>query len=111
MEYFLCLVLFGIGMYALLVKRNLLKIIIGIALMGYSVNLLFILAGYRAGGEAPLVHEGMGIAPFVDPLAQALVLVTIVVGLAVTILLAALAIRLHEKYGTFDITEIRRLKG
>lgn len=111
MEYFLCLVLFGVGMYALLVKRNLLKIIIGIALMGYSVNLLFVLAGYRAGGEAPILHDGTGAQMAVDPLAQALVLVTIIIGLAVTILLAALAIRLHEKYGTFDISEIRRLKG
>lgn len=111
MEYFLCLVVFGVGMYALIVKRNLLKMIIGIALMGYSVNLLFILAGYVAGGEAPILHEGAGARPAVDPLAQSIVLVTIVVGLAVTILLAALAIRLHDKYGTFDISEIRRLKG
>lgn len=111
MEYFLCLVLFGVGMYALLAKRSLLKIIIGVALMGYAVNLLFVLAGYRTDGEAPILHEGMGAAPVVDPLAQALVLVTIIIGLAVTILLAALAIRLHEKYGTFDISEIRQLKG
>ncbi len=47
----------------------------------------------------------------VDPLPQALVLTAIVIGLAVTALIAALAMRVYEKYGTFDITKIRRLKG
>jgi multicomponent Na+:H+ antiporter subunit C len=47
----------------------------------------------------------------VDPLPQALVLTSIVIGLAVTALLVAIAIRIYEKYGTFDITKIRRLKG
>ncbi|MHB9155058.1 MAG: sodium:proton antiporter [Endomicrobiales bacterium] len=111
MEYFLCMALFSVGFYALLAKRNILKMIIGIALMGYSVNLLFVLAGYRAGAEAPLLMKEAQGKLMVDPLAQALVLVTVIIGLAATILLAALAIRLHEKYGTFDITQIRRLKG
>jgi multicomponent Na+:H+ antiporter subunit C len=47
----------------------------------------------------------------VDPLPQALVLTSIVIGLGITSLGIALCIRLYEKYGTFDITEIRRLKG
>jgi multicomponent Na+:H+ antiporter subunit C len=34
-----------------------------------------------------------------------------VIGLSVIALAIALCIRLYEKYGTFDITEIRRLKG
>jgi multicomponent Na+:H+ antiporter subunit C len=40
-----------------------------------------------------------------------MVLTTIVIGLAVTVIVVALAVRLYEKYGTFDITKIRRLKG
>jgi multicomponent Na+:H+ antiporter subunit C len=47
----------------------------------------------------------------VDPLPQALVLTAIVISLAVTALMASMAIRLYEKYGTFDIARIRRLKG
>jgi multicomponent Na+:H+ antiporter subunit C len=47
----------------------------------------------------------------VDPLPQSVVLTTIVIGMATTILLVALAMRLYEKYGTFDITKIRELKG
>jgi multicomponent Na+:H+ antiporter subunit C len=51
------------------------------------------------------------LARSVDPLPQALVVTSIVIGLGVTTLAIAIAIRLYEKYGTYDITEIRRLKG
>jgi multicomponent Na+:H+ antiporter subunit C len=38
-------------------------------------------------------------------------LVSIVIGLAIMLLLVSMAIRIYEKYGTFDITKINRLKG
>jgi Multisubunit Na+/H+ antiporter, MnhC subunit len=47
----------------------------------------------------------------VDPIPQALVLTSIVIELGVTALMAALAIRIYQKYDTFDITKIRRLQG
>jgi multicomponent Na+:H+ antiporter subunit C len=47
----------------------------------------------------------------VDPLPQALVLTSIVIGLGVTALVISIALRIYEKYGTFDITKIRKLKG
>ncbi|MFH1368166.1 MAG: NADH-quinone oxidoreductase subunit K [Elusimicrobiota bacterium] len=111
MEYFLCMVLFGVGFYALIAKKNLVKMIIGIAIMDYAVNLLFILIGYRKGADIPILMENAASGPMVDPLAQSIVLITIIIGLSVTILLVSLAIRLHEKYGTFDITEYKKLKG
>jgi len=36
---------------------------------------------------------------------------TLVIGLATTALLVALAMRLHGKYGTYDVARIRELKG
>ena len=109
--YFLCLVLFCIGLYCILRKRNLIKIIIGIAITEYAVNLFFVLVGYKMNGRAPIHAEGETILNMVDPLPQALVLTAIVIGLAVTALIASIAIRVYEKYGTFDITKIRKLKG
>jgi multisubunit Na+/H+ antiporter MnhC subunit len=111
MVYGLCLVLFCIGLYGALRKRNVIKIIMGIIICEYSANLFFIMMGYRSQGRAPIMAEGGPIANMVDPLPQSMVLTTIVVGLSTTILLVALAIRLYEKYGTFDITKIRELKG
>ena len=111
MIYLLCLVVFSVGLYCILVKRNLIKIIIGIVIIEYAVNLSFILFGYRSGGRAPILAADQTIKNMVDPLPQALVLTAIVIGLATTALLVAIAIRIYERYKTFDITKIRRLKG
>jgi len=109
--YMLCLALFCIGVYCVMVKRNLIKIIIGVVIVEYAVNLFLILVAYRTNGRVPILSPRQDITNMVDPLPQALVLTSIVVGLAVTALLVAIAIRVYEKYGTFDITQIRRLKG
>lgn len=109
--YILCFVLFCIGLYGVLRKRNIIKIIVGLGIIEYAVNLFFVLIGYRAKGRAPILSKGQAIANMVDPLPQALVLTSIVIGLAVTALIVAIAIRIYEKYGTFDITKIRRLRG
>jgi len=109
--YLLCLALFAIGLYCVLRKRNIIKIIIGIGIMGYAVNLFFVLIGYRAQGRSPIYAHDQMIKNMVDPLPQAVVLTSIVLGLSVTLLLISIAIRIYEKYGTFDITKIDKLKG
>jgi multicomponent Na+:H+ antiporter subunit C len=109
--YFLCFVLFCVGLYSVLRKRNIIKIIIGIGIIEYAVNLFIILLGYRVQGRAPILSENQEILNMVDPLPQAMVLTTIIIGLALVVILTGLAIRIYEKYGTFDITKIRRLRG
>jgi multicomponent Na+:H+ antiporter subunit C len=109
--YLLCLALFCVGLYGVLRKRNLVKIIIGLGIIEYSMNLFFVLLGYRFGGRAPIHAVGQDILNMVDPLPQALVLTSIVIGLGITALVISLAIRIYDKYGTFDITKIKRLKG
>jgi multicomponent Na+:H+ antiporter subunit C len=124
LPYVMALVLFAIGLYAMAVKKNLVKVIIGVTVMGNAVNLLLVLVGYRlpASGEAiaPIVTPAMGgprqamaelLYRGVDPLPQALVLASIIIGVSVVALMTVLAVRLHEKYGTFDLTRITKLKG
>jgi len=116
MLYALCLLLFMIGLYCALVKRNLVKIVLGLVIMEYAANLLLIMIGYRLGGVAPILSRppaGQPVAPIasVDPLPQALVLTAIVISLGSLALIVAMCIRIYERYGTFDITQIRRLKG
>ena len=109
--YFLCLVLFCVGLYGVLRKRNIVKMIIGLGIIEYSMNLFFVLLGYRFHGRAPIDARDQDILNMVDPLPQALVLTSIVIGLGVTALVISIAVRIYEKYGTFDITKIKRLKG
>jgi multicomponent Na+:H+ antiporter subunit C len=94
-----------------LVKKNLVKKIIGLGIAEYAINLFFILLGYRFNAEAPILDRLGGAGNFVDPLPQALILTSIVIGLGVTALMVAIAVRIYEKYGTFDINQIKRLKG
>ena len=109
--YLLCLALFCVGLYGVLRKRNLVKIIVGLGIMEYAMNLFFVLLGYRFHGRAPIEAQDQNILNMVDPLPQALVLTSIVIGLGITALVISIAIRIYEKYGTFDITKIKRLKG
>lgn len=109
--YLLCLVLFLVGLYAVIRKRNIIKIIIGIGIMEYAVNLFFVLLGYRTQGRSPILAQDQVIRNMVDPLAQAVVLTSIVIGVSIMLMLVAIAIRIYDRYGTFDITKIKRLKG
>lgn len=115
MIYSLCFVLIAIGLYGIVVKKNIIKIVISLIIMEYGVNLLLILIGYRMKGQPPILEKGMSLKAFitnsVDPLPQAMVLTSIVISLGVLALMVAVCIRLYERYGTFDITEMRRLKG
>jgi len=115
LPYLLALVLLGIGIYAIACKKNLIKVIIGVIVIEYAVNLFLVLLGYRARGGAPILEEGQSMDFFathsVDPLPQAMILTSIVIGLGVVALMAAMAVRIHEKYGTFDLSQIRKLRG
>jgi multicomponent Na+:H+ antiporter subunit C len=115
MHYALCLMLFMVGLYGVLVKRNLIKIIISLIIMESAVNVFIVMVGYRKDGIAPIMNKAMEPGVFVrsavDPLPQALVLTAIVIGLGVTAMTVAIAMRLYERYGTYDIKEIRKLKG
>jgi len=113
--YFLTLVLFVMGVYCLIAKKNIIKKIIGLTITDYAINLFIIIIGYRAKGIAPIMFKNMTIQELadygVDPLPQALVLTSIVIGLGVLSLMTTICLRLYEKYKTFDMGEINRLKG
>jgi multisubunit Na+/H+ antiporter MnhC subunit len=122
MPYALCFLLFVIGLYCAVVKKNVVKIVLGILIMECAVNLFLVMLGYRHDGVAPIIDRtyydsttGQIAAGFinhsVDPLPQALVLTSIVIGLGSLALMISICIRIYEKYGTFDITQLRRLRG
>ena len=112
--YFLCVVLLTLGLYCLVAKKNIVKKVIGVVIMEYAVNLFLIIVGYKDGGVAPIVEPGMQpgmLERFVDPLPQALVLTSIVIGLGVLALMVSMCVRIYEKHGTFDMSQISKLRG
>jgi len=115
LPYLLAMIVVFVGLYGIICKKNLIKIIVGIIILDYGVNLFILLTGYRTNGIAPILTKEDDLERFqslsVDPLPQALILTSIVIGLGIVALMTAMAIRIYEKYQTFDISEIRQLKG
>lgn len=109
--YILCFILFLTGLYGVFTRRNLIKIVISLSIIEFSTFLFLALIGYREGGVAPIVDPADPVKNYVDPLPQALVLTAIVIGLATTAMLMAVIIRIYRKYKTFDIREIKNLRG
>ncbi len=110
-HYIGCFALVLIGLYIVLVKTNLVKVIIGINLIDTGVNLFLVSVGYIRMGTAPIFSEdGAAGKQMVDPVPQALVLTAIVIGVSVVALGLSVAIRLYEHYGTLDLRKIRELK-
>jgi multicomponent Na+:H+ antiporter subunit C len=100
-----------IGTYAVLVKKNMVKIVLGLSLIDSGVNILLISLGYIKGGTAPIFSTpALKAQNMVDPVPQALVLTAIVIGLAVTALALTIVIRLYDHHKTLDISKIRELK-
>lgn len=109
--YILCFILFLVGLYGVLTQRNIIKIVIGLSFMEFSVFLFLALIGYIEGGTAPILSENFESGNFVDPLPQAMVLTAIVIALAANSMLLTMAVKLYRKYGTFNIRRINQLKG
>ncbi len=102
-----CLII--IGLYTLVFKRNLIKMIIGITLIQSGVNLFLITLGYRKGSVAPIYTSSPG-GVMSLPIPQALTLTSIVIGVAVLALMLSLVIQIYRHYGTLDVRKVRRLK-
>ena len=113
MIYTLCFILIAVGLYGVVTKKNLVKIVISLLVLEHGIHLLLILIGYAGPDSVPPIHDpatASGITA-ADPLPQALVRTSIVIGLGVLALLVSLSLRLYDRYGTFDVSEMRRLKG
>jgi len=101
-----------IGLYAALMKKNLIKIIIGLSIVDSGINLLLVSLGYLKGGTAPIFSPAALASgqKMVDPVPQALVLTAIVIGFGVTAVALALVIRLYRHHKTLLIDDIKELK-
>ena len=100
-----------IGLYILITRHNLIKMIIGLGFLDTGINLFLITIGYIKKGTAPIFSKsGIDPALMVDPVPQALVLTAIVINVAILALALGLAIKLYGHYKTLNVRKIRGLK-
>ncbi|MBN1891285.1 MAG: cation:proton antiporter subunit C [Clostridiales bacterium] len=93
------IVLFFVGLFGLVARRNMLKSIISLAIMQVAA-ILFFLSGSVALGQEPPIGEHEDISFVADPLPQALMITDIVIGIGVTAVALTLMIHLYHRYGT-----------
>jgi multicomponent Na+:H+ antiporter subunit C len=96
-------VLFAAGVY-LLLERSLTRVLLGFVLMGNGANLALLIAGGRAGA-APIVGNADPAVRMSDPLAQAMVLTSIVITLALTAFILAMAYRSWQLNGHDEVQD------
>jgi multicomponent Na+:H+ antiporter subunit C len=101
-------VLYGTGIYMML-RRSLVKLIIGLALLSNGANLLIFSAAGLTRGRPPIVPPGAGAPspPFADPLPQALILTAIVISFGVLAFTVVLFKRAYGAIGSDDLDAMK----
>ena len=118
-NYLAAVALLCIGLYAVLTKRNMIKMVMGLSLMEAATYLFMISLAYRAGSTAPvllspppgksagdLVHGNVA-----DPVLQNFCLTAIIIGVAVTAVFLTVVVRVAQHYRTVDADELTALRG
>jgi multicomponent Na+:H+ antiporter subunit C len=100
--------LYAAGVY-LLLRRNVVRLVFGLLLLGHAANLLIFTAGGLIRGRPPIAAPDAMAPPAAtaDPLPQALVLTAIVIGFAVVSFAAVLVHRVVDTTGTDDTDDMR----
>lgn len=100
------------GLYAtsfyLMLRRSIVKLILGLVLFSQAVNLLIFTAAGLTRAHAPIVPDGAMVppSPWADPLPQALILTAIVISFGVLAFTLALCRRAHASLKTDDLDEL-----
>ena len=115
-NYWTYVILLMVGLYAMIVKTNLVKKIIGMGIFQTAVILFYVSIGYKNGATIPIVIHDHGhgaasvvkAADYINPLPHVLMLTAIVVGVATLGVALALAIKIYQEYGSLEEDEIHK---
>jgi multicomponent Na+:H+ antiporter subunit C len=94
-------ILFGSGCY-LMLKHDLIRLLVGMVLIGNAANLFIMAAGLQVG-NAPIYPLKGDIS---DPMVQAMTLTAIVISFSVAALVLALIFRLYGSHASTNLEEI-----
>ena len=112
-NYIIYIVLMMIGLYAMIVKSNLVKKIIGMNIFQTSIILYYVSTAYKTGKTIPIVPYGghgdtivVHASDYINPLPHVLMLTAIVVSVATLGVALALAMKIYRQYGTLEEDDI-----
>ena len=112
-NYWIYISLMMIGLYAMIVKNNLVKKIIGMNILQTAIILFYISIGAKKGATLPIIlhgHDGHSQAihagEYINPLPHVLMLTAIVVAVATLGVALALVLKINQQYNTLEEDEI-----
>lgn len=102
--YLLVVVLLAIGLYGMLVRRNLVKKVIGMVIFQTAIFVFFVEGSVKRDATAPVIEPEIGpvAAEYVNPLPHLFILTAIVVGVGVVGVAFALLLQIHREHGSLD---------
>jgi len=101
-------IFFSAAVYLMLSKK-IIRILLGIVLLGNAVNMLLFTTGRLTPSIPPIIPGGMDVLPAgtANPLPQALILTAIVISFSFFCFLLVLTYRAYQDLGTDDTDEMR----
>jgi multicomponent Na+:H+ antiporter subunit C len=100
-----------VGLYGVVTSRNLVHLVVCLAVAQASTYVLLLAVGFRQHAAAPIFADIQPGVRVVDPVVQALALTDVVVQASVTALLLALVVQARKRFGTVDPDELGELRG
>ncbi len=105
------MMLFFVGLFGLLTRKNIIKIFISIAIMETAIFLFFIGLTFKTDFIAPILDSAhTDVALMNDPIPHAMILTAIVIGMAVLALGVSFAIEYFKLTGKTDIDEMNEMR-
>ena len=107
--YWFTIILLAIGLYGMLLKKNLVKKTIGLSIFQAGVILFFVSVAMKDGATVPVKDYDLpvsDVANYLNALPHTLMLTAIVVGVATLGVAFALLINIYNRYGTLNEEEL-----
>ncbi|MBS3944257.1 MAG: cation:proton antiporter subunit C [Melioribacter sp.] len=113
-DYWFIILLLIIGLYGMIMKKNLVKKLIGMTIFQAAIILFYISGAIKADATVPILSDSIPNSQpenYINPLPHALMLTAIVVGVATVGVAFALLIQIYKRYNTLNEQElIERMK-
>jgi multicomponent Na+:H+ antiporter subunit C len=100
-------ILYSAGFF-LILRRSMVKLLLGITFLGYGVNLLIFLLGRITKGKPPVMDETASFFTdiYADPIPQALILTAIVISFGLQSFAIVLLKRVYALLGSDDLDDL-----
>ena len=111
--------LFCMGLFTVLSRRGLIRIVLGLSLMESSTYLLLVSLAYRSGSTAPVLaglpsgrtQSDVTEGNVADPVLQNFCITAVVIGVAITAVFLTVVVRVAQHYRSVDAADLTELKG